>query len=97
MKKYHKLQNMVLLSFSVLALALIVIISLVVGTKYVDKEMENYKKMAFAYTKSAAELIDGDKIAYYLETGEKDEYYYQILEFFSRKSYDSVLLCFWTL
>ena len=81
MKKYHKLQNMVLLSFSVLALALIVIISLVVGTKYVDKEMENYKKMAFAYTKSAAELIDGDKIAYYLETGEKDEYYYQILEF----------------
>ena len=68
MRKRHKLQNMVLLCFSALALVLILIISFVVGTQYVDKEMENCKNTAYAYTKSAAELIDGDKIAYYLES-----------------------------
>lgn len=81
MRKQHKLQNMVLLCFSVLALVLILIISLVVGTQYVDKEMENCRNTAYAYTKSAAALIDGDKIAYYLETEEKDEYYYEVLDF----------------
>ena len=63
MKKRHKLQNTVLLSFAILAVILILIISIVVGTQYVDKEMENCKNTAYAYTKSAAELIDGDKIA----------------------------------
>ena len=82
MRKQHKLQNMVLLCFSALAIVLILIISLVVGTQYVDREMENCRNTAYAYTKSAAELIDGDKIAYYLETEDKDEYYYEILDFF---------------
>ena len=36
---------------------------------------------AYTYTKSAAEMIDGDKIAGYVETGEKDEYYYEVLHF----------------
>lgn len=81
MRKQHKLQNMVLLCFSALAIVLILIISLVVGTQYVDREMENCRNTAYAYTKSAAELIDGDKIAYYLETEDKDEYYYEILDF----------------
>ena len=81
MKKRRKLQNMVLVSFTALAAVLIIIISFIVGTQYVDKEMENCRSTAYAYTKSAAELIDGDKIAYYLETEEKDEYYYEILDF----------------
>ena len=81
MKKHHKLQNMVLVSFTVLAVVLILIISSVVGTQYVEKEMENCRITAYAYTKSAAELIDGDKIAHYLETEEKDEYYYEIQDF----------------
>ena len=81
MRKQHKLQNTVLLCFSVLSLVLIIIISLVVGTQYVDKEMENCRTTAYAYTKSAAELIDGDTIAYYLETEDKDEYYYEVLNF----------------
>ena len=81
MQKRHKLQNTVLLSFSALAIVLILIISVVVGTQYVDKEMENCRNTAFSYTKSAAELIDGDKIAYYLETENKDEYYNEIQKF----------------
>ena len=81
MRKRHKLQNTVLLSFTVLAIVLILIISAVVGTQYVEKEMENSRTTAYAYTKSAAELIDGDTIARYLETEEKDDYYYEILDF----------------
>ena len=81
MKKYHKLQNAVIISFSVLALVLIVVISLVVGVQYVQKEMDNTKNTAFAYTKAVAEYIDGDRIKEYVESGEKDDYYYEILDF----------------
>ena len=81
MRKKHKLQNTVLRSFTVLAAVLFLIISFVVGDQYIHKEMENCRTTAFAYTKSAANLIDGDKIAYYLETEDKDEYYYEILDF----------------
>ena len=81
MQKRRKLQNTVLLSFTLLAVVLIFIISFVVGDRYIHGEMENCRTTAYAYTKSAAELIDGDKIAYYLETGEKDDYYYEIEDF----------------
>ena len=81
MRKKHKLQNTVLMSFSLLAIVLILVIGFVVSDRYIRGEMENCRTTAYAYTKSAAELIDGDKIAHYLETGEKDEYYYEILDF----------------
>ena len=81
MRKHHKLQSTVLLSFTILAVVLVLVISLVVGDRYIKGEMENCRTTAYAYTKSAAELIDGDKIAHYLETEEKDEYYYEILDF----------------
>ena len=81
MRKHHKLQNTVLLSFTILAVVLVLVISLVVGDRYIKGEMENCRTTAYAYTKSAAELIDGDTIAHYLETEEKDEYYYEILDF----------------
>ena len=81
MRKRHKLQSTVLLSFTVLALVLILIISFVVGDRYIRNEMESCRTTAYAYTKSAADLIDGDTIAHYLETEEADEYYYEILDF----------------
>ena len=81
MQKRRKLQTTVLMSFTLLAVVLIIVISFVVGDRYIQGEMENCRTTAYAYTKSAAELIDGDKIAYYLETGEKDDYYYEILDF----------------
>ena len=81
MQKRRKLQTTVLMSFTLLAVVLIIVISFVVGNRYIQGEMENCRTTAYAYTKSAAELIDGDKIAYYLETGEEDDYYYEILDF----------------
>ena len=69
------------MSFSLLAIVLILVIGFVVSDRYIRGEMENCRTTAYAYTKSAAELIDGDKIAHYLETEEPDEYYYEILDF----------------
>ena len=79
-KKYHKLQNTVLRSFALLAVVLILIIGFVVGDRYINGAMGNYRTTAYAYTKSTADLIDGDTIAQYVTSGEKDEYYYEILE-----------------
>ena len=84
MKKQHKrrkLQNTVIRSFIILGIVLVLVISFVVADQYIRKEMGNYRDTAFAYTKSAAEMIDGDKIANYLETGEKDEYYNEVLSY----------------
>ena len=77
-KKRRKLQNTVLFSFSLLAAVLILVIGFVVADRYINGAMGNYQDTAYAYTKSTAELIDGDKIESYLETGEKDEYYTEI-------------------
>ena len=79
-KKYRKLQNTVLRSFTVLALVLILIIGFVVADRYIHGAMGNYQTTAYSYSKSTAELIDGDKIADYLENGEEDEYYEEILQ-----------------
>ena len=81
MKKRHKLQNTVMSSFMILAIVLILIISFVVGDRYIRNEMENCRTIAYSYTKSAAEMIDGDTIATYVATGEKDEYYFEVLNF----------------
>lgn len=71
MKKYRKLQNTVLFSFLLLALVLIIVINIVVGVQYVQREMSNTKRTAFAYTKSVVEYIDGDRIKDYVKTGKK--------------------------
>ena len=79
-KKYHKLQNTVVIGFTVLALVLILIIGFVVADRYIHGAMGNYQTTAYAYTKSVAELIDGDKIADYLDTKETDEHYDEVLD-----------------
>ena len=55
-------------------MVLILIIGFTVADRYINGAMANYQTTAYAYTKSTADLIDGDKIAGYLETGEKDAY-----------------------
>ncbi len=91
MKKYRKLQNTVLFSFLLLALVLIIVINIVVGVQYVQREMSNTKRTAFAYTKSVAEYIDGDRIKDYVKTGEKDDYYYDILDFLNAYQVNSAI------
>jgi sigma-B regulation protein RsbU (phosphoserine phosphatase) len=57
--------------------------------------MGNYRDTAFAYTKSMAEMIDGDKVAHYLETKEKDEYYDEILSYLNAFRYHTEIQYFY--
>ena len=88
--KYHKLQNTVLRSFTLLAVVLILIIGFVVGDRFINVAMGNYRTTAYAYTRSTASLIDGDAVRGYLESGEKDEYYYEIFREFHTMRIESV-------
>ena len=94
-QKRRKLQNAVIGSFTILGVVLILVISFVTADQYIRKEMGNYRDSAFAYAKSAAELIDGDKIARYLETGERDEYYDEILLYLNTFRYNTDIQYFY--
>jgi len=95
LRKSHKLQNTVIRGFATLGVILIIIISFVVADQYIRKEMGNYRDTAFAYTESMAEMIDGDKIAHYLETGEKDEYYDEVLSYLNTFRYNTEIQYFY--
>ncbi|MBR4967560.1 MAG: SpoIIE family protein phosphatase [Clostridia bacterium] len=93
--KQRKLQHAVIRSFVILGIVLVIVISFVVADQYIRKAMGNYRDTAFAYTSSMAEMIDGDKIAYYLETGEKDEYYDEILSYLNAFRYHTEIQYFY--
>lgn len=94
-RKSHKLQHAVIRSFAILGVVLIAVLSFVVADQYIRKEMGNYRDTAFSYTNSAAEIIDGDKISHYLETGEKDEYYEEILSYLNTFRYNTEIQYFY--
>ena len=94
-RKQRKLQHAVIRSFAILGIVLVIVISFVVADQYIRKAMGNYRDTAFAYTSSMAEMIDGDKIAYYLETGEKDEYYDEILSYLNAFRYHTEIQYFY--
>lgn len=43
--------------------------------------MRNYSNQAFGFARTAATFIDGDRVIEYVETEEKDDYYYEVLDF----------------
>lgn len=80
MKKY-KLRRKIFTGLSLFALVLVVCISCVLSKLYWEEKREEYRVKAFSYTRTAAGYIDGDRVLSYVETGEKDAYYQQILDF----------------
>ncbi len=95
MRKNRKLQFAVIRSFAILGVVLILVISFVVADQYIRKAMGNYRDTAFAYTEATAEMLDGDKISHYLETGEKDEYYDAILSYLNTFRYNTEIQYFY--
>ena len=43
--------------------------------------MNEYSQLAYCYTRTAADYIDGDKVLEYVESGQKDDYYQKVMEF----------------
>jgi len=79
----RRLGRKIIAGYIVAAVLLILLISFMVGQQYWTERMGEYNNLAFSYADIAAEYIDGDRVKGYLETGEQDDYYWQVMEFLS--------------
>ena len=91
MKKRRKLTTKALIACVILAIAIIVFTCLGIILRYYAETKENYRQLAFGYTKAAADMIDGDRIQGYLDSGEKDEYYDRVMKFLNASQKESSL------
>ena len=92
--KGHKktsLNKKILNSIVLFAIVLIIATGTLVCVQYYFSQVENYSKQAFAFSRTAANIIDGDKVLGYVETEEKDDYYYEILDFLNVTQYETNL------
>lgn len=78
--KKRKLRRKLTVFFVTITIILILCTSFGVAALYWNNEMNSYSELAYSYTRTLAEYIDGDTIAYYLETEEKDDYYNEIMD-----------------
>ena len=94
-----KLHVKVLIALVLFALSIILFSSILVRNLYSETTMEESRQLSFSYAKTAAGLIDGDKVETYAETLEKDEYALRAkrieipasitgLEFYKKLGYD---------
>ncbi|MBQ3370559.1 MAG: PP2C family protein-serine/threonine phosphatase [Mogibacterium sp.] len=79
--KRLSLNRKVIKSIVLFAAVLIIATGALVCIQYYFNQMQSYSKQAFNYSRTAANIIDGDRVLDYVETGEKDDYYYKILDF----------------
>lgn len=80
-KSRRKLGTRILVGYGIVAFLLITLICFVVGQRYWTEKMREYNDLAYSYGDTAAQCIDADRILGYLETGERDDYYWQVMEF----------------
>lgn len=83
------------LSFTVYAFLLVLCIGTLVVTEHVSTKNKDTKTVAFAYTRAAAEFIDGDAIERYYQTGETDEYYSEVHRYLQINLDNSNLISFY--
>ena len=79
--KKRKLGTKVIILMVVFSLLIIVSTCIAVVVRYREDALERSRGQAFAYAKTAAAYIDGDRIEGYLTTLQKDEYYEQVENF----------------
>lgn len=75
------LNKKVLQSIVVFAVALVIATGALVCVQHYFSQKNSYSNQAFDFARTAATFIDGDRVLEYVETGEKDDYYYEVLDF----------------
>ena len=80
-KKKKSLGTKMLLGIVAFALILVIAICVPVCVGIYNLRVSDYTETAFSYTRSAADFINGNTIRKYYQTGQKDEYYYEVLDF----------------
>ena len=73
------------------AIVLVIATGTLVGVQYYYSQVNSYSNQAFDFARTAANIIDGDRVLGYVETGEKDDYYYKILDFLNVTQYETDL------
>lgn len=81
MKKWHTLSAKLAIGFTVFAVILLLCVGSTVGYRYWNTKTEEYRALAYSYTRTAAQYIDGDRVLGYLDTLEQDAYYQQVMDF----------------
>ncbi|MBQ9411771.1 MAG: SpoIIE family protein phosphatase [Oscillospiraceae bacterium] len=80
-KKRKTLSGRILRALVIFALVICVFSGAVVSVMIYRRQVQEGETMAFSYAKSAADYIDGDRIAAYVATGQTDAYYDQVQQF----------------
>lgn len=80
-RKKTSISKRLLNSLVFLAILLVILTGTLVSVQYYYSQLNMYSERAFEYSRTAADFIDGDTVEKYVETGEKDDYYYTVLEF----------------
>ena len=93
--KKRRLQKTVLISYAIYALVMILCIGTVVVVQDVRTKNKEIKTTAFSFVKTAADLIDGDTIENYYQTGQTDEYYQQVRQMLQANLDNSDLVSFY--
>lgn len=79
--KGNRLGKKLLTGLFLLAAVLILCICTTLCIQYWNGRMDEYSKLAFSYARTAVNYIDGDRVLDYVETGEKDDYYWDVQRF----------------
>ena len=84
-QKGHKwrprLQAKLILGLVLMAVLLMAVLTPAIAGMYRQQMEAHYSELAFDQAAIAAKVIDGDRIAAYYETGEKDDYYDEIAQY----------------
>lgn len=80
-EKKTSINKKMLQSVILFAVVLVIATGTLVCAQYYFSQIKALSDRAFDYTRTLASLVDGDEVLEYVETGEKDEDYYGILDF----------------
>ena len=80
-RKKTSISKRMLNSLVFLAILLVILTGTLVSVQYYYSQLNMYSERAFEYSRTAADFIDGDTVEKYVENGEKDDYYYTVLEY----------------
>ena len=85
--KKTSLNKKIIKSIAAFAAVLVIATGALVCVQYYYSQVRNYSNQAFGFARTAATFIDGDRVLEFVETEEKDDYYYEILDFLTTTGY----------
>lgn len=94
-KERSGLRRKLATSMIVFALILILLIGGLVCGRYYTARMRAFNEDAFEFTRTAARMIDGDKVAGYVRTFERDDHYYDILSYLNAAQNETLVKYFY--